>query len=365
MRQKDKYRVLVINPGSTSTKIAVYENEEMILSKSLRHSSEELARYPDIPSQYEFRADVILGALREADIDVKSLDAVVGRGGLLYPLESGTYRVNELMLDHLRKGVQGQHASNLGGLLAYEIAKDAGGVPSFIVDPVIVDELEPIARLSGNPLVKRRSIFHALNHKSVARRAAEKLGKKYEDVNLIVAHLGGGISVGAHRGGRVVDVNNALDGDGPFSPERSGGLPAGDLARICFSGKYRLEEIIDQLRGKGGMVAYLGTNDIVEAFNRADGGDEKAKLVLEAMAYQIAKEIGSLATVLFGKVDAIVLTGGIAYSERFIEMIKSRVDWIAKVMVFPGEGEMEALVGGALRVLRGEEEAKEYKPNIE
>jgi len=360
MKKQGKFRVLVINPGSTSTKVAVFDDETQIFSKTLRHSTEELAPYPDIASQYPFREKVILQSHAEAEIDLKSLDAVVGRGGLLYPLEGGTYEVNEIMLQHLRQGVQGQHASNLGGILAKSIADDAGGIPAFIVDPVVVDEMEPVAKLSGHPLLPRRSIFHALNQKAVARKAAEKLGKKYEEVNLIVAHMGGGISVGAHKKGRVVDVNNALNGDGPFAPERSGGLPAGDLVKLCFSGKYSQDEIMKMLRGAGGMVAYLGTNDLREAKKRITQGDDFAKLVVEAMAYQVAKEIGLLATVLKGEVDAIALTGGLAYDEDFVNMIKERTQWIAPVHIFPGEAEMEALAAGALRVLRGEEKPKQY-----
>ena len=362
--QQNKFRVLVINPGSTSTKLAVFDGDEQIFSKTLRHSTEELSPYPNISSQYPFREKIILEALKEAHIGLDTIDAVVGRGGLLYPLEGGTYEVNDIMLEHLKAGIQGQHASNLGGILAKAIASEnkTKNIPAFIVDPVVVDEMKPIAKLSGHPLITRRSIFHALNQKAVARKAAQKLGKKYNEVNLIVAHMGGGISVGAHRKGKVIDVNNALNGDGPFSPERSGGLPAADLVKLCFSGKYQLGEIMNMLRGKGGMVAYLGINDVRDAKKRIAEGDEKAKLVFEAMAYQVAKEIGLLATVLKGDVDGIVLSGGIAYAEDFIDLIKERVEWIAPIMVFPGEEEMEALAQGALRVLRGEEQAKIYEP---
>ena len=358
------FRILAINPGSTSTKFGVYDDTKEVLSKTLRHSTEELSPFPHITSQYQFRKEVIVSALKEAGLSLDSFSAIVGRGGLLYPVEGGTYKVNDIKAEHLLQGVQGEHASNLGGLLAREIAKEAGNIPAFIVDPVVVDEMEPIAKLSGHPLITRRSIFHALNQKACARKAAEKLGKAYNEVNLIVAHMGGGISIGAHKQGRVIDVNNALNGDGPFAPERSGGLPAADLAKLCFSGKYTLGEVMDMLRGKGGMVAYLGVNDVRDAKARIKQGDEKAKLVYEAMAYQVAKEIGLLAVVLEGKVDAIVLSGGIAFDEIFINLIRKRTDWIAPALIFPGEEEMEALVEGGLRVLKGEEPAKEYKPKI-
>ncbi|MCD6594654.1 butyrate kinase [bacterium] len=359
---QNKIRVLVINPGSTSTKLAVFDNEKQIFSKNIQHSTENLSPYPDISSQYPFREKVILETLDEAKILLETIDAVVGRGGLLYPLEGGTYEVDEIMLEHLKTGVQGQHASNLGGVLAYAIAAEIGNIPAFIVDPVVVDEMKPVAKLSGHPLITRRSIFHALNQKAVARKAAHQLGKKYNDVNLIVAHIGGGISIGAHEKGKVIDVNNALNGDGPFAPERSGGLPAADLVKLCFSGKYQLKEVLDMLRGKGGMVAYLGINDVRDVKKKIVEGDQKAKLVFEAMAYQIAKEIGLLATVLEGDIDAIALSGGVAYATDFVDLIRKRVEWIAPIIVFPGEEEMEALAQGALRVLKREEKAKIYAP---
>ncbi len=357
----DVYKILVINPGSTSTKIAVFENEKCILNKKIEHPVEELSKYERIIDQYEFRKEIILKTLEDAGIDIKELSAVVGRGGLLYPLkEGGTYKVNELMLEHLRQGVQGEHASNLGALIANAIAKPLN-IPAFIVDPVVVDEMEEIAKISGLPEITRRSIFHALNQKYVARLAAKELGKKYEECNLIVAHMGGGISIGAHKKGKVIDVNNALNGDGPFSPERAGGLPAWDLIQLALSGKYTKDELKKKLAGKGGMVAYLGTNDFKEVKRRIAQGDKKAKLIYDAMVYQIAKEIGALAAALKGEVDAIVLTGGLANEKDFTNSIKEYVKFIAKVMVFPGEKEMEALAMGALRVLRGEEKPKEYK----
>lgn len=354
------YRLLIINPGSTSTKIAIYDNEKPVFEEVLRHSAEELAPYPTIYSQYQFRKDVILETLSRKDINLTKLSAVVGRGGLLHPIPSGTYEVNDRMVEDLRMGLLGQHASNLGGILAREIASQLN-IPAFIVDPVVVDEMEEVARLSGMPDIERISIFHALNQKAVARRAARDLGKSYEEANLIVAHLGGGISVGAHKKGRVVDVNNALDGEGPFSPERAGGLPAEGLLKLCFSGKYTMDEIKKKMVGKGGLVAYLKTNDAREVEKMIEEGNKEAELIYRAMAYQIAKEIGNCAAVLCGQVDAIVLTGGIAHSKMLTGWIKERVEFISQVMIYPGEDEMSALAEGGLRVLRGEEKAKEYK----
>lgn len=353
------YRLLVINPGSTSTKIAIFDNEKLVLEETLRHSNEDLADYTSIFDQYQFRKNIILDILNEKGINITKLSAVVGRGGLLKPIPGGTYRVNKKMLDDLRNGILGEHASNLGGVIAHEIASQLN-IPSYIVDPVVVDEMNDIARISGIPEIERKSIFHALNQKAVARRFAKENKKSYEDINLIVAHLGGGISVGAHKKGRVIDVNNALDGEGPFSPERSGGLPVGDLAKLCYSGKYTLDEMKKKIKGNGGLVAYLGTNDAKKVSQMAEAGDEKATLIFEAMAYQVAKEIGSMSAVLEGEVDGIILTGGIAYNMTFTSWIKERVDFIAEVIVYPGEDELIALAEGGLRVLRGEECAKEY-----
>ncbi|RKD30002.1 butyrate kinase [Thermohalobacter berrensis] len=356
----DVYRILTINPGSTSTKIAIFDNEKPVLEETIRHSTEEISKYEKIYDQYEFRKNVILETLNDKGINLTKLNAVVGRGGLLKPIPGGTYSVNEKMIEDLKVGVLGEHASNLGGIIANEIASQLN-IPAFIVDPVVVDEMDDIARISGMPELERKSIFHALNQKAVARRAAKELGKAYEDVNLIVAHLGGGVSVGAHKNGRVVDVNNALDGEGPFSPERSGGLPVGDLAKMCFSGEYTLKDIKKKIKGNGGLVAYLGTNDGREVVKMIENGDEKAELIYKAMAYQVSKEIGSLSAVLKGKVDGIILTGGIAYDKMFTGWVKERVEFIAPIMIYPGEDEMIALAEGGLRVLRGEEKAKEYK----
>ncbi|HAT4140995.1 TPA: butyrate kinase [Clostridium perfringens] len=354
------YKLLIINPGSTSTKIGVYEGEKEILEETLRHSAEEILKYDTIFDQLDFRKEVILKVLKEKGIDINELDAVVGRGGMLKPIEGGTYEVNEAMVEDLKIGVQGPHASNLGGILSNEIAKEIGK-RAFIVDPVVVDEMEDVARLSGVPELPRKSKFHALNQKAVAKRYAKEHNTSYEDVNLIVVHMGGGVSVGAHRKGRVIDVNNALDGDGPFSPERAGGVPSGELLEMCFSGKYSKEEVYKKLVGKGGFVAYANTNDARDLIKLSQEGDEKGSLIFNAFIYQIAKEIGSMAVVLDGEVNAIVLTGGIAYSDYVTNAINKKVKWIAPIVVYGGEDELLALAQGAIRVLDGVEEAKIYK----
>lgn len=355
----ETYRILAINPGSTSTKIAIYDNDKEVFETTLRHPTEEINKYETIFDQYDFRKTVILDELNQAGINLTKLGAVVGRGGLLKPIKGGTYAVTEDMIADLKVGVLGEHASNLGGILAHEIASGLN-IPSFIVDPVVVDEMQDVARISGMPEIDRKSIFHALNQKAVARRFAEEIGKPYNEINVIVAHMGGGVSVGAHQKGRVIDVNNALDGDGPFSPERSGGLPVGDLAKLCFSGKYTLGEIKKLIKGQGGLVAYLNTNDGREVLKMMESGDENAKLVYQAMAYQIAKEIGMCATVLKGDIDAIIITGGLAYGELFTSWIVDSVSFLGKVVIYPGEDEMSALALGGLRVLRGEEDAQVY-----
>lgn len=359
--QVNEFRILVLNPGSTSTKIGVFDNERSIFEKTLRHDIDKINQYSTIIDQYEFRKQTILETLDEEGINISKLNAVCGRGGLLRPIEGGTYTVNNQMLEDLKKGFAGQHASNLGGIIAYEIASGLN-IPAYIVDPVVVDEMEEIAKVSGIPSIKRRSIFHALNQKAVARRVASEFNKKYEEMNLVVTHMGGGITIGVHKQGRVIDVNNGLHGDGPFSPERAGTVPAGDLVSMCYSGDFFREEMMKKLVGQGGLVGYLGTNDAVEVEKMIEAGDEKAALIYAAMAYQIAKEIGCASAVLKGKVDAIVLTGGLAYSKKFIQDISSYIDWIADVLVIPGENELQALAEGALRVLKNEEKAKSY-PN--
>lgn len=354
-------RILAINPGSTSTKIAVFENNKQQFLKNIKHSVEELAPFGKIIEQYDFRKDIIVKELLDAGFETESFSAVVGRGGLLKPIAGGVYRVNEKMIADLKAAKMGEHASNLGGVIAKEIAK-AGGeeIKSFIVDPVVVDEMEDIARVSGMPELPRISIFHALNQKAVARRYAEESEGDYNKLNLIVVHMGGGISIGAHKDGRVVDVNNALDGDGSFSPERSGGVPAGQLARLCFSGEETLADIKLKLKGKGGLVAYLGTNDAYEVEMRVKDGDKEAELIYRAMAYQISKDVGAMATVLNGKVDQIILTGGVAYDKTFVSWLKERISFIAGVTVYPGEDEMKALAEGGFLALNGTLSVQEY-----
>ena len=357
------YRILVINPGSTSTKIALFNNEEPIFSVNISHSAEELAKFPKIIDQYDFRKEIIMRELEKRGEKAETLSAVVARGGLLRPIPSGTYTVTEKMLEDLRAGVNGEHASNLGALIADAIARPLG-IPAYIVDPVVVDEMEPIAKVTGLPFIKRKSILHALNQKRIARIAAKDLGKKYEEANLIVVHLGGGISIGAHMKGKIVDVNNALNGDGPIAPERAGSLPAWQLVELCFSGQYTKDEIKKLLAGKGGVIAYLGTNDMRVAEEMVNKGDKKARFIMEAMAYTVAKWIGMMAAVLEGEVDAIVLTGGLAYYKDFVSWVERRVKFIAPIKVYPGGDEMRALAEGALRVLRGEEMAKIYEKEI-
>ena len=350
---------LIINPGSTSTKIGVFEDETLLFEETLRHSTEEISQYANIVDQKDFRKKIITDLLESKAFDIKSLNVIVGRGGMLKPIPGGTYAVTEELLEHLKKGVQGQHASNLGGILAMEIG-DSIGVPSYIVDPVVVDELMPIARYSGVPELPRVSIFHALNQKAVAKRYAKEIGKSYESLRLIVVHMGGGVSVGAHENGKVVDVFNALDGDGAFSPERAGGVPNGALIKMCFSGKYTEKEVYGKMVGKGGFNAYLGTNDMREVTKLANEGNEKAVEAKQAFLLQVAKDIGSMACVLNGKVDQIIVTGGIAYGADVVAALKERAEWIAPFTVYPGEDELLALAQGALRVLNGEEEAKVY-----
>ena len=352
-------KTLVINPGSTSTKIGLFEDETLLFDETLRHSTEEISQYASIIDQKDFRKDIIVNFLKEKDFDINSLDVIVGRGGMLKPIPSGTYAVTDNLLEDLKVGVQGQHASNLGGILAREIG-DSIGIPSYIVDPVVVDEMEDVARVSGVPEIPRTSVFHALNQKAVAKRYAKETGKPYEDMNLIVVHLGGGVSVGPHKNGKIVDIFNALDGDGAFSPERAGGVPSGALIKMCFSGEYTEKEVYKKIVGNGGFNAHLGTNDMREVLKMVNAGDEKAKLVKDAFIYQLSKNIGAMATVLQGKVDAIIITGGIAYNQVVIDELKEYCGWIAPFVVYAGEDELLALVQGALRVINGEEAAKEY-----
>ena len=358
----DGYRILAINPGSTSTKIAVYFNQKSHFLKTIRHPLEDLNKFKRIVDQFGFRKRIILEELEKGDAKVEDISAVVGRGGILKPVESGVYEVNEEMRKDMIECTYGEHASNLGGLIAYDIASSFKNkkVRAFIADPTVVDEFQEVSRISGHPEFERRSIFHALNHKAMGRAYASSLDRKYEEMNLIIVHMGGGISIAAHRKGRVIDANQALDGDGPFTPERSGTLPAGDLARLCFSGKYSLDHVMKMIKGKGGMIAYLGINDAYEAGLKAENGDKKTILIINAMAYQIAKEIGAMGAVMKGCVDAIILTGGIAHNNIIVDYIKTMVAHISKVVVYPGEDEMEALIMNALMVMKGEMECKVY-----
>lgn len=355
--------ILAINPGSTSTKVALYSGEEKVFTSKIEHPSTELDKYDNVIDQYDYRLNVIIEWLREINISTASLRAIVGRGGMLRPMPAGTYIVTDAMIKDLKDSVGGEHASNLGGILARGIAHKEG-IKSFIVDPVAVDEINDIARISGMPDIKRKSQLHTLNIKAVSHRYAHENNKNLRDINLIVAHLGGGISVAPIEKGRIIDVNNANE-MGPLSPERTGQLPVGELVKMCYSGKYTYNEIKAKIKGKGGLAAYLGTNDAREAEQRMNNGDEKAGLVFMAMAYQIAKEIGAMATTLCGKVDAIILTGGLAYSKTLTDKIQSMTKFIAPVALYPGEDELEALNEGALRVLEGEEAEKIYENEVE
>ncbi len=358
----EKELVLVINPGSTSTKVALFKGDENIIQENLSHSSNEIEKFEKIVDQFDYRKEMIIAWMQEMSYDLKSLKAVVGRGGLLKPMPSGTYIVSDEMIEDLKIGIQGEHASNLGGIIAKSIA-DPLDIPSFIVDPVAVDEFEDIARISGLPQIKRKSLLHALNIKAIAHRVANDRDKKVEDLNLIVAHLGGGISVVPLKKGKMIDTNNANE-MGPFSPERVGGLPSGDVVKMCFSGKYTPAELKQKMRGKGGLVAYLGTNDARDVIRMIEDGDKNAKLIFDAMGYQIAKEIASMATVLKGEVDAVVLTGGVAYSDYLTRYIRERVEFIAPVIIKAGEDEMKALNEGVIRVMNESEKAKIYEEEV-
>lgn len=351
--------ILVINPGSTSTKLGVFKNKIQIHTTSLHHSSQDLAGFRDIADQKDFREKVTVEWLHGVGVSLESLTAIVARGGLLAPIPGGTYHINEKMVEELGGGRYGKHASNLAALIAYGLSQRLG-IPSFIVDPVVVDEMQPVARISGNPKIERISILHALNQKAIAQQMASLLGKRYDELNLIVAHLGGGISVGAHQKGRIVDVNQALSGEGPYSPERAGSLPTDGLVHYFFDHHATKVDLMKEFVGRSGLVAYLGTNDSREIVPRIEQGDAEATFYYDAMCYQIAKEIGRISTVFCGIVDQIVLTGGLAYSAELVTRVKERVDFIAPVTVIPGENELEALAFGALRVLTGQEEARVY-----
>jgi len=352
-------KILAINPGSTTTKISVYDDDNKIFETTIRHSADDVKKFNSIQEQYEWRKNIIVDTIEKNNIPVNSLCAVVGRGGLIRPIESGTYKVNDKMISDLKEGLFGDHASNLGAIIAKSIA-DSVNIDSFIVDPVVVDELSPLARISGLKGIERRSIFHALNQKAVARLLANDLKVEYEKSSFIIAHMGGGISVAAHKNGRVIDVTNGLDGEGPFTPERSGSLPLINLVKMCFSGEYSENDMSKKIAGLGGVVSYMGTNDLLDVQTKALNGDKYASLIIEAMCYQVAKDVGAMATVLNGKVDAIAITGGVANDKEMMSMIKERISFIAKVYIYKGEEEMLALTEGCLRALNNKSSIKEY-----
>ena len=354
-------KILVINPGSTSTKMAVYQDEKPVLLRNISHSAEQLAPFGNITEQQDFRRQLVIDELERSDIPL-DFDAVIGRGGLVKPIAGGVYEINQRMIDDTLHGcVMHSHACNLGCLIAHEIATAIPGCRAFIADPGVVDELSPLARISGSPLMPRIAIWHALNQRAIARRYARGIGKEYEDLNLIICHLGGGISVAAHEHGRAIDANNALDGEGPFSPERAGSLPAADLIRLCFSGKCTEEQLLKRIAGQAGLTAHLGTNNMRDILNRIKQGDEQAQLLVDAMLYHTAKQIASEGAVLCGQIDAILLTGGMAHSDYIVGELRRRIGFLAPVYCFPGEDEMEALALNALSVLQGKRQANEYQ----
>ena len=350
--------ILVINPGSTSTKIAVYQDATPIMLRTIRHTVEELAQFDEVTDQYDFRRKLVIDELKRMDIDYL-FEAVIGRGGLAKPVSGGVYEINEKMLDDTRQAIH-KHACDLGCIMAYEIARMIPGCRAFIADPGVVDELSPLARICGSPLMHRICIWHALNQRAIGRRYAQEIGRRYEDLNLIICHLGGGISVAVHRKGLAVDANNALDGEGPFSPERAGTLPAASLIHLCYSGKYTKEELLKRISGKAGLMAHLGTTNVKELLGRIERGDKEVELLIDAMIYQTAKTIAGCSAVLYGQIDAILLTGGIAYSDYITSRLRKRIDFLAPVHIYPGEDEMQALALNGLAVWRGEREMKEY-----
>ena len=360
----DNKTILIINPGSTSTKIGIFSAGKMIVNESVKHDDAELRKFPTIWDQYDFRRDALLDFLKNNTISMAEIDAIACRGGNVKPLPGGIYRICPKMIADMKSGIYGGHPINVGGLVAFDLGNEYN-IPVLTADPPMTDELCSSARYSGIPQIARQSSFHALNQKATARKIAAGLDRTYDEVNLIVVHLGGGISVGAHRKGQIIDVNNALDGDGPFSPERAGSLPAGDLVKLCFSGDYSKAEVLKLLTGNGGLFAYLGTTNVIEIERRIDAGDEKAAEVFEAMIYQVAKEIGASAAVLEGEVDAIALTGSLVYSQRLLESLKRKISFIAPIHLNPGENEMEALADAAMRYFNDEEELSIYRAGEE
>ena len=353
----DRYRILIINPGSTSTKIAIFDKKIQVLKKSISHSPKVINQFKKVSDQYQFRLDIILDHLKKANIDLKTIDCVMARGGLLKPISGGIWKINKQMVDDLQKAERGEHASNLGALIAHNISAKYN-IPAYIADPVVVDELDPVAKITGIPEIQKISIFHALNQKYSARMVANQLGKNYEDLNAIVAHMGGGITIGAHKNGKVLDVNNGLFGEGPFSPERTGSISAEQIVNLCFSGKYSESEIKKQIHGEGGLTAYFGTSDVKEIMN--DIKDEKTQLIINAMIYQICKYIGGLAVIYNGNIDAIILTGGLAYNHYIVRSITERVNFLGPIFVFPGENEMESLRKRAMEIYNNSVEINEY-----
>ncbi|MGL5676805.1 MAG: butyrate kinase [Cellulosilyticaceae bacterium] len=352
------YKILSINPGSTSTKIALFEDKELVFEQVLRHEAEDLAKFEKLIDQYEYRKTMILDFLKEKNVEIKDIDALSARGGLIGPIPSGTYKINEALVDRLTNNML--HSSNLAGIIANDLSKEYG-MPAFITDPVTTDEMDDIARITGVPGIKRKSQFHALNQKAIAKRIAKERNLSYNEANFIVVHIGGGVSIGAHKAGKVVDVHNAIDGDGPMAPTRAGSVPVDEIIKLCFSGKYTEKELIEFVSQKAGLSAYLGTSDVRDVQDMMAEGNEEAAMLYHAMAYQICKWVGAMATVLKGKVDGVIITGGVAYSNQFVRLLKERIDFIAEVIVAPGEDEMLALAEGALRVLNGEEKEKIYE----
>ncbi|MBQ9569030.1 MAG: butyrate kinase [Alloprevotella sp.] len=353
------HRILAINPGSTSTKIAVYENEKPVLLRNIVHTLEDLERFPKISDQYDYRKRLVTDELRRMDIPF-DFDAIIGRGHLAKPVAGGVYEINELMVEDA-KGALHQHACDLGCIIAFELAKELPECRSFTADPGVVDELCDEARICGSPLMQRICIWHALNQRAIAHRFAAETGRRYEDLNLIICHLGGGISIAAHCHGRAIDANNALDGEGPFSPERAGSLPAADLIRLCFSGKYTEDQLLKRVAGQAGLIAHLGTNDMRTILQRIEEGDKHAELLVNAMIYHTAKNIAAEGAVLCGDIDAILLTGGMARADYITHRLRKRISFLAPVFCYPGEDEMQALALNALDVLKGKREAKQYE----
>jgi butyrate kinase len=356
---KDEYMILVINSGSTSTKVAVYNNERAVFSTSIKHSPDKLKSFRRVWDQQDFRKSSIITEVENNGFKLSDFDAIACRGGNTKPIKGGIYMITEAMLRDIKSERYGVHPTGVGCIIAHDLGRQYG-IPAVTVDPPVTDELCDYARFSGIPQISRQSSFHALNQKAIARKTAEELKKPYQELSLIVVHMGGGISVGAHQQGQIIDVNNALDGDGPFSPERAGTLPNAALIKMCFSGEYTEEQMLRLMTGKGGLMAYLGTTDAIEIEKRIQNQDRYAKDVYMAMAYQVVKEIGSMAAVLAGKVDAIAFTGSLAYSKILMDYIKPRVSFIAPIYEFPGENEMEALAMGALRFLTGKEQIRVY-----